>query len=68
MCSDLQLASVAVVTIAALVKGLLALVALLIVAGLLGGLGSVELLAWCGLAAAWVIWWAVNRRKATSKA
>jgi hypothetical protein len=55
------------VTIASLAKGLLALVALLIVAGLLGGIGSVELITWCGLVAAWIVWWTVSRRNAPSK-
>jgi hypothetical protein len=65
--TGLQIGSVAVVTIASLAKGLLALAALLIVAGLLGGIGSMELLIWCGLVVAWIYWWTVSRRKAPSK-
>jgi hypothetical protein len=58
---------VAGMTVASLVKGLLALVALLIAAGLLGGIGSVELLVWLGLVAAWIGWWAVSRRATPSE-
>jgi hypothetical protein len=58
---------VAGMTVASLVKGLLALVALLIAAGLLGGIGSVELLVWLGLVAAWIGWWAVSRRTTLSE-
>lgn len=54
-------------TIVSLVKGLLALVALLIAAGMLGGIGSVELLVWLGLVAAWIVWWVVRRSAAPSK-
>jgi hypothetical protein len=63
----IQVGSVVTVTIASLTKGLLVLVALLIAAGALGGIGSVELLIWLGLVAAWIIWWMVSRRKAPSK-
>ena len=50
-------------TFSSLVKGLAALLALLIVAGLVGGIGSVELLIWLGLVAAWIAWWTASRRK-----
>ena len=49
-------------TIASLVKGMAVLLALLI-AGLLGGIGSVELLIWLGLVAAWIARWMASRRK-----
>ena len=55
--------SVANLTIGSLAKGLAVLLALLIVAGLVGGVGSVELLIWLGLAAAWIAWWMASRRK-----
>ena len=50
-------------TIASLVKGMAVLLALLIVAGLLGGIGSVELLIWLGLVAVWIARWMASRRK-----
>lgn len=50
-------------TIASLVKGLAVLLALLIVTGLVGGIGSVELLIWLGLVAAWIAWWMASRSK-----
>jgi hypothetical protein len=62
-----RIGSVADVTIVSLVKGLLALFALLIVASLLGGIRSVELLIWCALVAAWIARWTMSRRKAPSK-
>ena len=59
---------VAAMTVASLVKGLLALLALLIAAGIIGGIGSVELLVWLGLVAVWIAWWAVRRRTTSSEA
>lgn len=50
-------------TIASLVKGLAVLLALLIIVGWVGGIGSVELLIWLGLVAAWIGWWMASRRK-----
>ena len=50
-------------TTRSLVQGLGALLALLAIAGLLGGIGSVELLLWLGLVGAWVVWWIASRRK-----
>ena len=55
--------SVADMTIASLVRGLAVLLGLLIVAGLVGGIGSVELLIWLVLVAAWIAWWMASRRK-----
>jgi hypothetical protein len=55
--------SVQDVTVASLAKGILALVALLIIVGLLGGIGSVELLVWLALMIAWIGWWLTSRRK-----
>ena len=50
------------VTVASLGKGLLVLVALLVVVGLLGGVGSIELLIWVVLLAVWVTWWTLSRK------
>ena len=50
-------------TLASPVKGLAVLLALLIIAGLVGGIGSVELLIWLGFVAAWIAGWMVSRRK-----
>ena len=55
--------SVTHMTTASLVKGLAVLLALLIVAGLVGGIGSIELRIWLGLVAAWIAWWMASRRK-----
>ena len=49
-------------TVASLGKGLLVLVALLVVVGLLGGVGSIELLIWVVLLAVWVTWWTLSRK------
>ena len=54
-------------TVASLFKGLLALLALLIAAGLIGGVGSVELLVWLGLVVAWIAWWGLSRRAPSSE-
>lgn len=46
-----------------LVKGLALLLALLIVAALVGGVGSPELMIWLVLVGAWVAWWLASRRR-----
>jgi hypothetical protein len=43
--------------------GLAVLVALLLVGGMLGAVGSVETLIWLVLVVAWVVTWVVSRRK-----
>lgn len=50
-------------TVVALAQGVVALLALLIIAGLFGGIGSVELLVWLVLVGAWVVGWMASRRK-----
>ena len=55
-------------TIASLVKGLAVLLALLVSAGLVGGIGSVELLIWLVLVAGWIAWSMASRRKGRSRA
>jgi energy-coupling factor transporter ATP-binding protein EcfA2 len=62
----LQIASVVRVTVTSLIQGLVALLVLLMFAGLLGGIGLVELVVWLVLVAAWLGWW-LARRKATPR-
>lgn len=49
-------------TVRTLLAGLLALVALLLVVGMFGAVGSIELAIWLVLVAAWVALWSSSRR------
>ena len=53
-------------SVADLFMGLAALVALLLIGGVLGGIGSVETLIWLGLVVAWIAVWLVSRRRRTA--
>jgi hypothetical protein len=52
-------------TVRTLAAGMVALVALLLVAGTVGAIGPVELTIWLGLAAVWTAWWMRTRRRDT---
>jgi hypothetical protein len=48
-------------SVRSLVTGLIVLLVLLVAAGLIGGIGSVELLIWLALVAAWIAGWFATR-------
>jgi hypothetical protein len=48
-------------SVSSLVWGLVVLLALLVLAGTLGGVGTVELAIWLVLVAMWILWWARAR-------
>lgn len=50
-------------TAGSLFNGFALLLVLLIIAGVAGGIGSVELLIWLALVTAWIAWWMVSRRR-----
>ena len=60
------LRSVQTMSVARLVQGLVALLALLVFFRLSGGIGSFELFLWLGLATVWVAWWTSSRRRQTT--
>jgi hypothetical protein len=49
-----------------LILGMLGLFALLLFVGLLGAIGSVEMLLWLGLEVAWVVGWLMRRTRSTT--
>jgi hypothetical protein len=53
----------AIMTVRSLAAGIVALAAVLLIAGSLGGVGPVELSIWLGLVAVWIAWWKWSRRR-----
>ena len=52
--------------VATLIQGMVGLLVLLILVALLGAIGSIEMLVWLGLEVAWVVWWAISRKRRVS--
>ncbi|GAA1940573.1 hypothetical protein GCM10009797_37280 [Nocardioides hwasunensis] len=55
-------------SVRSLVLGFVALIAILALAGNVGGIGSAELLIWLALVAAWIGVWVSSRRTADADA